>query len=83
MTKNLLIIILLFLFTGCSTLTTNYQSDTTVVVQVESDNYEIVGDIEGEATSHLIIPLYPFLYYYQLLLTIFRLSIEIFSLKII
>ena len=59
--RNTIFIICIFLFLGCSTVTRNYQfqSDTSIVVQVESENYEIVGDIVGEASSKLIIfPLY-------------------------
>tara|TARA_B100001250_G_C19422104_1_gene623641 strand:- start:107 stop:520 length:414 start_codon:yes stop_codon:yes gene_type:complete len=53
MKKIFIIILSLFLF-SCSTVNTNYQADTSVVVQVDSDNYEIVGDIEGEATGNII-----------------------------
>ena len=49
MKKKIILLTLVILCTGCSTVTSNYQSDTSVVIQVESDKYEIVGDIEGQA----------------------------------
>ena len=59
--RNFFVLILsLFLF-SCSTMKYNYQSDTSVVVQVDSDNYEIVGDIEGEAEGD-ILWLFPIIY---------------------
>ena len=60
---NISIIILTLILSSCSTIKTNYQSDTSVVIQVDSDNYEIVGDIEGEAEGNIL-----WLFYFPLVL---------------
>ena len=62
MQKKIILLTLVILCTGCSTVTSNYQSDTSVVIQVESDKYEIVGDIEGQAELKAIVPPLPPLY---------------------
>ena len=54
-----IILMCLFILTGCATYTSQFQSNMSASVQIESDNYEIVGDIEGIAETTLIIPLYP------------------------
>jgi uncharacterized protein YceK len=54
-----LIIAILFLFAGCATVKTHYQADTSVHIQIDSDQYDIVGGIEGDAESTVIIPLIP------------------------
>ena len=61
MIKKILIFSLLVLITGCHTVSSNFQADTNVVVHVDSDNYEIVGDIEGEATYKVLylLPIFP------------------------
>ena len=59
MQKKIILLTLVILCTGCSTVTSNYQSDTSVVIQVESDKYEIVGDIEGQAELKAIVPPLP------------------------
>ena len=55
---SFIFIISIFIFSSCSTTKTNYQSDTSVVVQVDSDNYEIVGDIVGEAEGNILWLIY-------------------------
>ncbi len=50
-----LLIIFIFLFFSCTVTKTNYQADTSIVVQVDSDNYEIVGDIKGSAIGNIIL----------------------------
>jgi len=60
MIKKILIFSLLVLITGCHTVSSNFQADTNVVVHVDSDNYEIVGDIKGEATYRALY-LFPIL----------------------
>jgi len=52
-----LFIAVLFLFTGCMTVKSHYQADTTVHINIDSDQYDIVGDIEGEAELKVINPL--------------------------
>ncbi|MFC1481302.1 hypothetical protein ACFL6E_03540 [Candidatus Neomarinimicrobiota bacterium] len=52
-----LIITILFLFTGCGTIKSHYQADATLHINVESSQYDIVGDIEGEAEMEVINPI--------------------------
>ena len=52
-----LIVAMLFLFTGCGTVKSHYQADTHVHINVDSDQYDIVGDIEGEAELKVINPI--------------------------
>ncbi len=57
--QYVLIVGIIFSFTGCMTIRRQYQAETRVVINVDSDQYDIVGDIEGEAVLKVIIPIIP------------------------
>ena len=59
--KTFLFAIFLLIFSGCYTLKTNYQANTHVAINVDSDQYIIVGDIKGEAEMTYIYLFWAFI----------------------